>query len=296
MEHELLERSETFSIGEAARLKLDNIRGQVDVRAGEPGVITVHAVKRDPELAAATSIEIGQAADGTVTVHTHFPKGRGRPSRVDYTVRVPPQCSVALDVVECNTLVQGLSGDLRAHTVSGNLRLADLAGRLHVHTVSGEILGERLRTSDAIHLHAVSGAVTLLDSDLPAATATTVSGDLNLQTRLGRGPYTFNSVSGAVRLHVPADTRCALSLHTMSGRVHSNVPYHRPRGADEAAGPTVRLHSVSGDLWLISTEEQAATTTQPPAPNRRDVLERIDRGELSVDEAVEALKSPYSYT
>jgi hypothetical protein len=219
---------------------------------------------------------------------------------VDYTVRVPPHCSVELSVVECATFVQGLTGDLSAHTVSGNLRLADLAGRLRVHTVSGEVFGERLRLGDTAHLNAVSGSVTLLDSDLPAATATTVSGDLNLQTRLGAGPYTFNSVSGAVRLNVPADTRCALALHTQSGRVHSNVPYHRPRRADEAAGPTVRLHSVSGDLWLISTTDQPAGSAQaappptppaPPAPDRRAVLERIARGELSVDEAVQALKA-----
>src|SRR5688572_4822776 len=114
MSSEALQRSETFAVGDAARLKLSNIRGRVTIEAGAPGEIAVTAVKRDEALAAATSIELGQSADGTVSVETRYPSshgdwraltGRGRPSRVDYTVRVPPACSVELAVVECDTLI-----------------------------------------------------------------------------------------------------------------------------------------------------------------------------------------------
>ncbi len=308
-----LERSETFTVGETARLKLVNIRGQVDLQPGEPGVIAITATRHSDGHSADTHIELSQAADGTVSAITHDPThglgwlsrlGRGRPARVDYVVRTPPQCSVELSIVEGAARVQGLSGQFELHTVSGSLHLADISGSLRVHTVSGDVLGERI-SADPVQLSAVSGSVTLVEADLPAVSASTVSGDLRLQTRLGAGPYSFNSVSGDIRLSVPAATRCALSLHSMSGRVHSNVAFTSASAAGEdSPRPSVRLHSVSGDLYLLSSEAAAETTSantaQPPAPpqphqapappDRRALLEQLSRGELSVDEAVSAMK------
>lgn len=312
MHTEPLERSETFSVGDAARLTLSNVRGQVDLQPGEAGVITVTAVKRDPDLAAATTVELTQLPDGTVHIETRFPNrgrgwlalaGRQRPSRVDYTVRVPAACSVELSVVECDTLVRGLTGDFNLHTVSGNLRLADLSGSLRVSAVSGAVFGERLTVPDTAHLSTVSGTITLAASHLPAVTATTVSGDLNLQTPLGVGPYKFNSVSGDVHLAVPAHTPCNLSLSSLSGRIHSTAGFRGPtlryaasagRAAGEPAGPAIHLHSVSGDLWLLGPEAAPATTQPPapPAPHRRDLLERLARGELTAEAAMQALKAP----
>jgi hypothetical protein len=249
-----------------------------------------------------TVVDIGQAPDGTVTVETRFPDGgRGwlgmlglrQPCRVDYTVRVPAACAVELSLVESEAYVQGLAGDFSFHTVSGSVRLADLTGSLRVHTVSGNVAGERIVATGPVHLSTVSGAVTLLASHLPAVTATTVSGGLNLETRLGPGPYVFTSVSGDIRLRVPAATRCSLSLHTQSGRVHSNVASSRARASGDALSPSVRLHSVSGDLWLVAADdaEESPAPATSAAPDRRDVLERIARGELSVEDGVATLRA-----
>jgi hypothetical protein len=311
MNTEPLQRSEHFSVGDTARLKLSNVRGLVDLRAGDPGVITVTAVKHADGNLEHTVVDLRQSADGTVHVETRFPDGQGgwlallgirQPCRVDYTVRLPSACAVELSVVASDTFVQGLAGDFNLHTVSGSLRLADLTGSLRLHTVSGDVLGERLTATGPVQLSTVSGRITLLESDLPAASGNTVSGDLNLATRLREGPYVFNSVSGDIRLSVPFGTRCAVSLHSQNGRIHSNVTTHGLRDG-EGLGPTLRLHSVSGDLWLVASEEATPSPTTgvdrastpptpptPPAPDRRAVLERISRGELSVEEAMAALR------
>jgi hypothetical protein len=288
-----MERSETFTVGEAARLKLTNIRGRVDIQPGDQGIIAITAVKHDDGRAGRTEIELSQAADGTVSAVTRHEhnllgwlalKGKGRPCRVDYVVRVPRQCSVDLSIVEGQAQLIGLTGDFETHTVSGDLRLADLSGSLRIHTVSGNVLGERLAATAPVHLSAVSGHITLVGSSLPAVSASTVSGDVSLDTDLAAGPYQFNSVSGDVRLSLPAGTRCAPSLHSLSGRIH-----RLPAAPGEGTGPSVHLHSVSGDLWLL---EPGAATEAPSAtqPDRRDLLEQVSRGELSVEEAVNALK------
>lgn len=307
-----LQRSETFSVGETARLTLSNVRGRADVQPGEPGVIAVSATLRGQARAATTVIEMFQAEDGTVTVATrHQPKAFGglgilggrQPSRVDYVVRAPRQCSVEVSIVEGEALVQGFTGAFELHTVSGKLRLADLSGSLRLHTVSGDVLGERLTSNGTLHLSTVSGDITLVDADFPGVKASTVSGELQLQTRLAAGPYTFNSVSGDIRLSIPADTRCAVSLHSQSGRIRSTVPFTRARRDGEGEAPTVRLHSVSGDLFLLALEgtaQPAATDyAQPPLPprpptppDRRALLEQVSRGEVSVEEAVQAVKGP----
>jgi hypothetical protein len=137
----------------------------------------------------------------------------------------------------------------------------------------------------------VSGDITVAEADLPAVAASTVSGRLRLQTRLGEGPYRFNSVSGDVYLLVPAGTRCAAALHSQSGRVHRGVPGTPPGAAEAGDRPEVRLNSVSGDLWLLGP----ADAPEPPARptrDRRAVLERVSRGELSVEDAAQFLKAP----
>ena len=153
------------------------------------------------------------------------------------------------------------------------------------------MLGEGLRTTGTAYLSAVSGDITLADADLPAVTATTVSGRLRLQTGLSGGPYHFNSVAGDVYLLVPAGTHCAAALHSQSGRVHRSLPGTPPEGAEAGERPQVRLNSVSGDLWLVGPAD-APEAPAPPARDRRDVLERVSRGELSMEEAAQFLKAP----
>lgn len=268
MNSEPTQRSDSFAVGEAARLKLANLRGSVDIRSGDAGTITVTTVKHADGNAEHTVVDIGQAPDGTVTVQTRFPDGRHgwlsllgirQPCRVDYTVRVPPACAVELSLVESEAFVQGLAGDFNLHTVSGRVRLADLTGNLHVHSVSGSVAGERIVATGPVNVSTVSGTVTLLAASLPAVTATTVSGGLNLETRLGEGPYVFTSVSGDIRLRVPANTRCSVSLHTRAAASTAMWPTAAAEAPGRPSAPRCGC-----------TASPAACGSSPPArPNHR---------------------------
>ncbi len=272
----------TFNVPSPARLDLSNIRGSVEIRPGDDGVIHVTAVKRtgsgDVER---TEIEFSQETEGTVKVATRFPDGGWSwmigsfPCRVDYVVRAPRRCSLRINGVSNETSAEGfdgefsfhsvsgeiklcdLTGPVKVNTVSGEMKLADLTGELRINTVSGEISGKRLNGS--LHLDTVSGKVALEESSLPSAQATTVSGEMAYQTALGGGPYRFNSVSGNVELIVPSETRCSAELQAVSGKLSTKLPAtstsrHNGNQTVEVQGGGVKvyLHSISGNLSLVS--------------------------------------------
>jgi len=303
MSQETIEQ--TFNISAPARLKLSNVRGSVDIRTGEDGVISVTAVKQthtgDVER---TKIELSQDSDGTVTVATRFPDGTwnwlfgSHPCCVDYIVKAPRLCSLKVNGVSNTVVAEGFEGDFDFNSVSGEVTLRDLTGLVKFKTVSGDVSGERL--SGPLHLNTVSGDVSLSESALPSLEATTVSGDVNLKTTLAEGPYRFNSVSGDVRLTVPPDTHCTTELHSVSGDFSTAFPvtgYSRHHGSHiadvQSGGVKVYVSSVSGDLLLDSDGEiqpASAPKKTPSAEERRQVLERIQRGEMTVEEGLTQLR------
>ncbi|MCX6033475.1 MAG: DUF4097 family beta strand repeat-containing protein [Chloroflexi bacterium] len=291
----------TFSVTSPARLSVNNIRGSVEIHPGKDGVILVTATKQphsgDEKR---TEIEITQEADGTVKAATHFPDGGwtwlygSHPCEVDYVVKAPRQCSLKLNSVSNTVLAEGFEGDTSVNSVSGEITLRDLKGPIRIRTVSGEADGERIAGS--IDLDTVSGDVVLKESTLSSIKANSVSGDMRIRTPLAEGPYDFKSVSGQVRLIVPPDTHCTGELHSLSGDLVSAFPtsgsshHHGSQVVNvQGGGVKISLHSVSGDLSLDCDGEI------PPAPEplktasieeRRSVLERVERGELTVDEAL----------
>lgn len=280
MSEETLEK--VFQVSGSARLEVSNIRGSTEIHTGADGVISIKAVKHeDTGNAKSTEIELTQEADGTVKVKTRFPEIHwswltgSQPCKVDYVITAPRSCTLKVNGVSNDALVEGFDGDasfssvsgdmilrdlhgaVKIKTVSGDLELTNLTGELNINTVSGDIRGKTL--SGHFHLDTVSGDADLGEANLPSVKATTVSGDLQFETALGEGPYKFDSVSGEVGLKVPAETRCSAELHTVSGSLQVKLPAtsmsrHNGWQAVEVQGGGVKvsLHSVSGDLALVS--------------------------------------------
>jgi hypothetical protein len=272
---------QVFAVSSPARLVLGNIRGSVDIRPGEPGQIRVSAVKHSDGVGAdQTEVILGQDADGTVRAETRYREGGllfflRWPCRVDYTVRVPAACTVDVSGVSDAALVEGIQGDIRVVTVSGSLTLRDLSGSIKIRSVSGRVSGERL--AGPLEVETVSGGVNLSASQVTALTASTVSGAVVLESPLGEGPYRFKSVSGQVRLIIPAGTACTVRSSSMTGRFTSSLPNTGMRVRSggslyqiQGGGPEVRHTSVSGDLWVGPNSGASPVETvfsaEPAAP------------------------------
>jgi hypothetical protein len=291
----------SFSVAAPARLSVNNIRGSVEIHPGEDGLIQVTAIKQphsgDENR---TWIEITQEADGTVKAATHFPDGGwnwlfgSQPCEVDYVMKAPRQCSLKLNGVSNMVLAEGFEGVASVNSVSGEIALRDLKGSVQIHTISGDADGERI--SGSLSLDTVSGDVALKESNLSSIKSNTVSGDIRIRTSLTDGPYDFKSVSGDVRLSMPPDTHCTAELHSVSGDLVSAFPvtgYSRHHGSQtvnvQGGGVEISLHSVSGDLSLecdgeIPPAQELLKTVS--IEERRAVLERVERGEMTVDEAL----------
>jgi hypothetical protein len=318
---------QSFVAAAPARLVVRNVRGTVTVLAaeaapGEQPVIRVLAAKRlDTGDAERTQVVIEQLADGTVSAETRMADRHwfgSEPCIVDYTISAPRACSVRASSVSGDVVVQGFAGEFNVESVSGGVSLADLEGQLKVKTVSGGIAGRGL--AGPVEVDTVSGGVSFSESNLGAIEAKTVSGSVVAHTPLSQGPYRFRSMSGDATLAVPADTRCVAELNSLSGRLQTSLPvarqHHSGRHWSAALGgdaesPRVTLDSMSGNLRLYTpnggedmgavrevrwTERSAdVPPPAPPAPPpdpaaaRADILERVNRGELTVEQAIQAL-------
>jgi hypothetical protein len=271
---------QVFKVTLPSRLVVKNIRGSVDIQPGEEDTIQVTAVKHtDSGDAKRTEIQLTQDADGTVNAVARFPEGSvdwlfgSKPCNVDFVIRAPRQCALKVRGVSNDVLTAGFQGESSFNLVSGDLVLRDMSGTLIVNTVSGDVELERVdgqlklntvsgdikgqQASGTMHLDTVSGDVRLNESNLPSVEAESVSGDLELHTSLSDGPYRFHSVSGEVHLTVPPGTSCSAELHSISGRIQTNLPQSsssRHAGTQlvevQGGGVKVLLNSISGDLAL----------------------------------------------
>lgn len=320
MSDETIEK--TYQVTSPARLVLSNVRGSVVVQPGSEGLIEVKAVKHGNFDSGRYSVEMSQDSDGTVRVESRTNDMLfgflSHPPRVDFSVRVPRNTNLDVSCVSSTLAVSDLEGAFKLKTISGSIDLARLTGPFKLGAVSGDISGSKL--TGILDLNTVSGRVRLTESSIPTADASTVSGDLTLQTALSDGPYAFGSVSGSVKLIVPADTRCNVELSTVSGSIRSSLPAtstsmgHGMKVTQiQGGGTMVRLKSVSGGVSIETEGVPPTTVTTSPLPTQdiippippvppvspasspeplstSEILQRIERGELTVDEAIKLMK------
>jgi putative adhesin len=308
MSQETIERetlARTFTVPSPAHLTISNVRGAVRIMPGAPGQVAVTAVKHTHTgNADRTRLQLEQAADGRVTIAARFDPsaiiffGNHQPCRVDFTIQAPPTaCSITANGVSNSLDLNSLQGEFDLRTVSGAVTLHDLAGGLAINSVSGDVRGEHISLTAPLEVETVSGEVRLRQSLIPAMRGNTVSGDVMLETTLGAGPYDFSSVSGDIGLLVPPATACELELHTLSGDIATDLPVtSRSRSMGHQSlelnggGVEVNVHSVSGSLTLMCTLDEATSLSElNPSGSRQEILERLERGELSVEDALQQL-------
>jgi hypothetical protein len=310
MSQETVER--TFNVTLPARLVISNIRGSVEIKPGSESEVHVSAVKLSSSGdAARTEIFIDQEADGTVRVETRYHHGGyflfgDRPCKVEYVVTVPKRCSIDSKGVSSSSLVQGLEGDFHISTISGGVQVKDLAGPVRLNAVSGEVSGEAI--SGSLDYDTVSGSIRLVESRLTQVKGSSVSGRVWLQTDLKEGPYKIHTVSGGLYLLVPQGTACTVESKAVSGSIVTDLPINRDtrqggyRQVEIGGGGTlVEFSGVSSNLSILSGEggqSQAATASQSTAApdqenpvDANEVLDKIERGEISVDEGIDLLKN-----
>jgi DUF4097 and DUF4098 domain-containing protein YvlB len=278
--------------------------GDVRVRAVDGETLRVRDVDGH-DLESCFRIELGEGSasllDGTGRADARSQSGG---ASAELEVELPRRTTLIVETVSAEIKGEGLAGDQRYQTTSGDITLRDVGGSIVIEAVSGD-LDIRATRESQVTARTVSGDVELRAGTLRALEVSTTSGDVAIAGRLdGTGPFAIETVSGDARLAPAGNVR--VEMATMSGDLHSELEGHiegargRRTLSIGATGPLVTFRSMSGDLNVVRPVAVAAsapavravppalpeqpTPPEPPAPAARPGTVSSDTGPVPTEE------------
>ena len=314
-------------IGSAGLLSIRLGDGRARLRAADGASVRIRD-NHGRELSEMFAVELGE---GSVSLHSdkrgrHWHGGGHSP---DLEIELPRGATVVIEGGSADIEADGLVGDQRYRTASGEMSLRAVSGRIAIDAVSGDV--DISATGDAaVTIKTVSGDVELRAATLTTLDATTTSGDLRIAGRLaGPGPFAIVTVSGDTLLAPVGDLR--VEMATLSGDIRSKVGGQTEGGRGRrsltlgSGTPLLTLRSLSGDLLVVpptpvripdadraapvaaqvapgpAPRSEAKSTSPAEAPNpaiaaayddaRLRILRSLERGEIDVAEAGQRLEA-----
>lgn len=228
--------SRIYRLSARGRVSLQNINGDVHIRAWDRNEVRIAAVKT-----ACTRGQLNEARvtiDSTgdsISIRTRFGEGStANPGSVEFTVMVPRRARLT-DIKAINGAVdiEGVSGGINASSVNGTVRAQKIAGDLRLSTVNGKLEATFDRISDA----------------------KTIS---------------MNSVNGPISLSIPYDAGAEFNARNVTGGIDNDFGF--PVRQDHSAGS--QLHGVlkGGGTYISLKNVNGAiciTPIQPMSHGRR---------------------------
>lgn len=309
-------------IGATGRFHLRQFSGSIRI-SGVDGTTVRVRDRGDRALAESFRVEAG-AGQLSLTAPDRsgldFVLALGRRSSPDLEVEVPNGAEVSIETASADLAASRLAGRTRIRTASGNVTLDGVSGTVEIVAVSGDV---RVVTDAGLDLKAqtISGDVSVRASRLGRAEIATTSGDVRLDAALsGSGPFRIETISGDAT--IVGRTGIRVESQSITGEVVSDLPHRRGSAPGRKAivlgdgGTPFTFRSVSGGLRLIAprdalptevirerkpavppVEPGASSSAQPSvAPGtpgkegaRLDVLRALERGELTVEAAMQRI-------
>ena len=247
---------------------------------------------------------------------------RGKRFRVDFEITVPRETAVNAQTVSGDLDVNGTRGPARVESVSGDVNIQDVQGPMRIKSVSGDVqvtdyVGSLEGSSvsgdvdirgrvHACELHTVSGDISIdLEPEVGGRETRlkTISGDVEVGLITSSCVCEFHTASGDLDCEVPArvmregrkdrtvvigDGRSRLSVRTVSGDLSI-----RPASSSVAEDPGATQDSTEPEADAEYESDHDPERTAPMAPPQtakvRDLLERLAKGEVSVDDVAAKL-------
>jgi DUF4097 and DUF4098 domain-containing protein YvlB len=244
----------TLDVGEPLQLEVETGSGDIEVRQGKEGKLTVFGefqvrarseeearkisarIKEDPPIEVRGNlIQIGKLSKYDLGP---WPFG---PSVVfDFLIEAPAETAARLSSGSGDQEVKGLRGPIRADAGSGDVEIEDAEADVRVDTGSGDIEVARVRggvEADAgsgdIDLTEIAGRAVVdvgsgdvhlreMGSDIAVDAG---SGDIIVESPIGsNAEWALETGSGDVRLLLPRDSQFNLRAETDSGEVETDFP------------------------------------------------------------------------
>jgi hypothetical protein len=245
---------QTFDLGDAPSLEIDNFAGSVTVRAGTDGTIRVVATKQARLRSSLERIEIDmdERGDG-LEIRTRKPPGLSTAS-VKLEITAPAGTRLDVYTASGSMSVQGLSGDVKLEAASGSVDVRDLSGDVEVDTASGSV--EIVDVTGRIDAHASSGSIDARGA-MGQVQLATGSGSIEYQGT-PQGDCRFVTGSGRITLMLPAELNMEVELDTGSGDidvdfdVDGQVTRREVKGViGDGSQGSIYAHTGSGSIDLI---------------------------------------------
>jgi uncharacterized protein YhdP len=221
------------------RVRARNINGDITVTPSSSGRVEIIGIKQGSSRAAdRLTASVQETDDGIIVCvvrvdsddecdsngyhhHSDDDDDWGHAS-VNLEIRLPSSVGIDASSVSGNVSITGAQGDIRAGSVSGDVRL------------------ERLRAS-SVEARSVSGQITT-----------------SIESLNGSGSLSFKTVSGDVKLELPRSLDADLSMSSVSGQLDSDfqmtlggrMSRRRIEARIGRGGRELNIATVSGDVRL----------------------------------------------
>jgi len=204
----------------------------------------------------------------------------GRHAWSDITIEVPQAITgrVKVHSASGNVRIEGVTGEIALNTMSGDIRVVRSTGDLALQTASGDLVVEG--ATGRLTAQTASGDVRVTSAQVEGFHIQTANGDILFDALLsGVGPFRAQTVSGDVRLTLRRSTAdgedpaATLAYQTVSGDAHVTQPFRKTgrrlwQAGSGDSGPHIDVTTVSGDLTAgfaiaESAFVPASTSTSP---------------------------------
>lgn len=253
--------NETRNAKADAEIRIDNLAGTVKIKAWDKNQVSVTGTLGEN----VERLEInGDESDIEIrVVQPHRSDSGDCENCADLSIYVPASSRVVVSTVSADVEAQGLTGQGRANTVSGNVTFDTSAARIEAKSTSGDVIvtgsakGARINANSisgtvrvmhvdgTLDAESVSGDVKVSSSTLTETTLSSTSGNLEYDSPLQKGgQYEFNNVSGDLTLAVGSSADARFDISSFSGDI-DNTFGPRPTRVSKYS-PGVELHFTNG--------------------------------------------------
>jgi len=226
----------------------------------------------------AAGAELGFDSEGHGTMIEIESEGHPSHSVSDIEVHVPFGSQVAVEGVELDIEVTGVTGSVEAETVNGSIAQSGAArdvsiqsvngsvdvrgavGRIEVEVVNGAITIEE--SSGHLEAGAVNGEVIVTGGPFESVALESVAGEVRFDAELStHGRLDIETVSGDVHVFVAPDVQADFSIETFSGQIENGlgvgtIQEERYMPAKEltfvtgSGGPRISVETLSGSVHI----------------------------------------------
>jgi hypothetical protein len=221
----------------AARIRVENDAGLIEMSAWEPYKIEVVARKHAPDEASLDLLEVDVAETPEGILVSYTAPESIPDAWVDFVIRCPRMAALDVHNASGEILLSGFHAQSRAATASGTIRAARMRGTSTLTSASGAIDGAALEGT--VYARSASGRVNLHGNLTGSHRVETASGDIIVDGV--KGSIDARSASGAI--DVQGQLSDPSALRTVSGNITVRL-----QPGSELAASGVRAETTSGQV------------------------------------------------